>query len=66
MQSVPNEDGQAATAVLVEVDEGLTTFVAFCAGVEVAEGVLLLLNGAQADSNSTMATIGSIRRGTCI
>jgi hypothetical protein len=65
MQIGPTEDGQAAMAVLVEVDEG---FVACCAGVEVAEDVswLLLLNGAQADSISPMTTIGSIRLGTCI
>ncbi len=61
------ETGQVAIAVLVGVAAGLATCVAFCACVEdaVVSG-LLLLKGAQADSSSAMATIGSIRRGICI
>lgn len=64
---MPIVDGQVAIAELVGVEFGLAACVAFCAGVEDAFGSwLLLLNGAQADKSSTMATIGSIRRGMCI
>ena len=64
-QSVPNEVGQTAIAVLV--GDGLMLFVAFGAGVEVTTGSELVLpNGAQADSRSTNARNGSKRRGTCI
>ena len=64
-QSVLNEDGQTAIAVLV--DDGLTVCVAFCVGVEDTTGSEFVLpNGAQADSSSTNARNGSKRRGTCI
>ena len=67
MQSGPTEDGHVAIAVLVGVEFELTACVAFCVGVEDTDGSwLLLLNGAQADSSSTTARIGSIRRGTRI
>lgn len=62
MQSVPNEDGQTAIAVLVGVDEGSVVFVAF--GVEEAdESELVLPNGAHAESSSMIARTGSKRRG---
>ena len=62
---MPSEAGQTAIAVLV--DDGLIVFVAFCVGVDDTTGSELLLpNGAQADSSSTIARNGSKRRGTCI
>ena len=67
MQSVPDEDGQTAIALLVGVDEGLLVLVAVWVGVEEATGAWLLLpNGAQADRSSTIARTGSKRRGICI
>ena len=67
MQSVPAEVGQTAIAVLVDVDDGLTVCVAFGVGAEEATGSALLLpKGAQAESSSTIARTGSMRRGIYI
>jgi hypothetical protein len=68
---VPSEAGQTAIAVLVDeglkVVVGLIVVVDFCVGVDDTTGwELLLLNGAQADSNSASAKNGSKRRGICI
>ncbi|HEY6286899.1 MAG TPA: hypothetical protein VIX20_14655 [Ktedonobacteraceae bacterium] len=62
---MPSEAGQTAIAVLV--GDGLIVVVDFCIGVDDTTGSeLLLLNGAQADSNNAIAKNGSKRRGICI